>query len=247
MRIAITGNTSGIGRMLEERLSAQGHTIIGLSRSGKLTCDVSDYDSISECARYILDAFDGLDAVIACAGTQGEVGKLMNTDPKEWEKTVKTNLMGTYNTIHALYPLMDLSRRPKIVCFAGGGAAHGRPFFSAYASAKAATVRLVETFALEQPELDINIIAPGAIKTNIANEAIKKGPEVIGNVEYEKALKQIDGGDDPEPMLQLVEWLISPKSDGVSGRYISAKWDDWKNAITPTTVENLYKLRRTES
>jgi 3-oxoacyl-[acyl-carrier protein] reductase len=244
MRIVITGNSSGIGNMITERLESQGHTVIGLNRSGKLSCDVTDYKQVEDCARYVLDAYSNIDALITCAGTQGEMGKISKTDPDGWSETIRVNLDGTYNSIRAFYPLMDLARRPKILCFAGGGAANGRPYFSAYASAKAGVVRLVETFSMEEPTTDINAIAPGAIKTNIINKALELGASVIGQEEYNKVVKQNEGGDDPTYMLELVEWLLSEKSDGVSGRFISAKWDDWKNFNSGNLDCDVYRLRR---
>jgi 3-oxoacyl-[acyl-carrier protein] reductase len=153
-------------------------------------------------------------------------------------------LDGTYNSIRAFYPLMDLARRPKILCFAGGGAANGRPYFSAYASAKAGVVRLVETFSMEETDADINAIAPGAIKTNIINKALELGANVIGQDEYNKVIKQNEGGDDPTHMLELIDWLLSEKSDGVSGRFISAKWDDWNNFNSGNLNNDIYRLRR---
>jgi len=245
MHIVITGNSSGIGKMITDRLESQGHTVIGLNRSGKLPCDVTDYSQTEDCARYVLDTYNNIDSLITCAGTQGEMGKIQKTDPDKWSETIRVNLDGTYNAIRAFYPLMDLARRPKILCFAGGGAANGRPFFSAYASAKAAVVRLVETFSMEEPDADINVIAPGAIKTNIVNTALANGPSVIGQDEYNKVLKQSRVGDDPTPMLELVDWLLSEKSDKITGRFISAKWDDWKNFKSSELSGDIYRLRRT--
>lgn len=244
MNIVITGNSAGIGKMLTDRLSEQGHTVYGLSRSSEYKCDVSKYDQVEDWARYFLDSDINIDALITCAGTQGEMGKIAKTNANAWTETVAINLIGTYNTIRAFYPIMDRARRAKIVCLAGGGSANGRAYFSAYAAAKTGVVRLVESMALEENGLDINAVAPGAIKTNIIDGPLKAGPKVIGEAEYNKALKQSQQGDDPEHVLSLIEWLISEKSDGVSGRFISAIWDDWKN-MTSNCPENLYKLRRT--
>lgn len=228
--------------MLSDRFSKSGHIIYGLSRSSQYACDVSDWEHVSDWARYFLDCDIHFDAIITCAGTQGELGKIVKTDPEKWSETVRINLDGTYNVIKAFYPLMDRSRRPKIVCLAGGGAGNGRAYFSAYAVAKTAMVRLVETMALEEPNLDINSVAPGAIKTSIIDGPLRVGPSVIGDEEYNKALKQSEKGDDPEPALSLIEWLISEKSDGISGKFISAKWDDWKNFNKLSS--EIYTLRR---
>lgn len=242
MNILITGNSAGIGKLLTDRLSTQGHTIYGLSRSSQYKCDVADWDQVNDWARYFLDCDIHFDAIITCAGTQGELGKITKTDAEKWSETVRVNLDGTYNVLKAFYPLMDRARRPKIVCLAGGGSANGRPYFSAYAVAKTAVVRLVETMAMEEPNLDINSVAPGAIKTAIIDGPLKAGPNVIGEEEYAKAVRQNEKGDSPEPALSLIEWLISDKSDGMSGRFISAKWDDWKNFKDLPT--ELYTLRR---
>jgi NAD(P)-dependent dehydrogenase (short-subunit alcohol dehydrogenase family) len=243
MHIVITGNSSGIGLMLQERLEKQGHFVIGLSRTSPYKCDVTDYEQVSEWARFALDAWDGVDALITCAGTQGELGKLHLTDTEKWCDTISVNLFGAYNAIHAFYPIMDQSRRGKIICLAGGGAGEGRPYFSAYSCAKTAVVRMVETFALEQPEIDINAVAPGAINTHIIDGALKAGPEVIGKSEYDKALNQCKGGDNPDSALELIDWLLSKQSDGVSGRFISSKWDDYKS-LNPSVSNEMYRLRR---
>jgi NAD(P)-dependent dehydrogenase (short-subunit alcohol dehydrogenase family) len=244
MNIVITGNSAGIGKMLTDRLVSNGHVVYGLSRSSEYKCDVTNYEQVEDWARYFLDADINIDALITCAGTQGEVGKTSKTDAEAWAETISVNLNGTYNAIRAFYPIMDKSHRAKIVCLAGGGSANGRPYFSAYAAAKTAVVRLVESISLEEQNLDINAVAPGAIKTNIIDGALKAGPSVIGESEYNKALKQSTQGDDPERMLNLIEWLLSEKSDGISGRFISAIWDDWEKLDKSTMPDEIYKLRR---
>ena len=244
MNIVITGNSAGIGKMLTDRFVDKCHTVYGLSRSSEYKCDVTNYEQVEDWSRYFLDADINIDALITCAGTQGEIGKTSKTDAESWAETISVNLNGTYNAIRAFYPIMDKARRPKIICLAGGGSANGRAYFSAYAAAKTAVVRLVESISLEEQHLDINAVAPGAIKTNIIDGPLKAGPNVIGEAEYNKALKQSIQGDDPSRMLNLIEWLLSEKSDGISGRFISAIWDDWEKLDKATIPAELYKLRR---
>lgn len=242
MNILITGHSSGIGEMLTHRLQAQGHTVYGLSRSSGYKCDVSNWEDIEGWSNYLLDTDVYLDGIVTCAGTQGELGRISDTDPAKWAETVRINLEGTYNTIRAFYPLMNQTKRKKIVCLAGGGSANGRAYFSAYAVAKTGVVRMVETMALEEPTLDINAVAPGAIKTKIIDGPLLAGPNVIGKDEYDKALRQNDGGDDPEAALSLIEWLLSNESDGISGKFISARWDNWRNF--KDLPKEMYTLRR---
>ena len=141
-------------------------------------------------------------------------------------------------------------RRAKIVCFSGGGATKPRPNFSAYGAAKAAVVRLVETVAEEErgKPVDINAVAPGAIYTHLTDEVIALGPGVVGESEHQAALLQKTAGGAPMARaLDLVEWLLSPASDGISGRLISAQWDPWPELERhkgELAAGDVYTLRR---
>ena len=155
----------------------------------------------------------------------------MGLDVAEWSRTVRINLDGAFYTLSAFFPLLLQSGlRAKIVCFSGGGATAPRPNFSAYAAAKAGLVRLVETLAHEWQELpiDINAIAPGALPTRLTEEVLALGPEVAGAKEYEDARQTAAGGAPGfERMEALVDYLLSPVSDTITGRLLSAPWDPW--------------------
>jgi len=264
MNVVLTGSSTGIGRATAERLLAQGHRVWGLARSQQEdlatrfpqhfraeACDVADWDQVSAIAQTMQGMI--VDALIACAGVQGEVGRTVTADPAGWDTTVRINLLGTFHSIRAFYPLMTgTSGRPKIVCFSGGGATKSRANFSAYGVAKTGVVRLVETIAEEErgANLDINAVAPGAINTRLTDEVIEKGPNIAGEAEYRAALKQkATGGASLDRALALVDWLLSPASDGISGRLISAQWDPWDNLgeLGPKLLDSnndLYLLRR---
>ncbi len=264
MHLVITGTSSGIGRALAERLLAQGHQLWGLARSDQSElaakhpgafhasrCDVADWTQLERTAAEIAAAWPHADGLITCAGVQGALGPAVTLDPRAWSATVRANLDGTYYAIRALHGLLRRApRRAKIVCFSGGGATKARPNFSAYAAAKTGVVRLVETLAeeLRGEPLDINAIAPGAINTRLTDEVLRLGPAVVGEAEYQSARQQKQGGGDAlAKALGLVEWLLSPASDGISGRLLAAVWDPWPTlgshagAIASSDV---YRLRR---
>jgi 3-oxoacyl-[acyl-carrier protein] reductase len=160
-------------------------------------------------------------------------------------------LDGTFYAIRAFHGLLSrAARRSKIVCFSGGGATKARPNFSAYGIAKTAIVRLVETIAAEERDapLDINAVAPGAIATRLTDEVIALGPDVAGQAEFDSAIKQkSDSGATLERALDMVEWLLSAKSDGISGKLLSAPWDPWQRLIDNAVHlerSDVYTLRR---
>lgn len=201
--------------------------------------------------REVARLWPGLDGLVTCAGMQGEVGRALAADPIRWSATVRANLDGTYHTLRAFAPLLaHATLRAKVVCFSGGGATKSRPNFSAYGVAKTGVVRLVETIAEEERgrPLDINAIAPGAINTRLTDEVIALGPTVVGKAEYQAALKQRQtGGSSLGKALDLVEWLLSSASDGITGRLLSAPWDPWPildRHAAGLTDSDIYTLRR---
>jgi NAD(P)-dependent dehydrogenase (short-subunit alcohol dehydrogenase family) len=264
VNLIVTGSSSGIGRALTERLLAHGHSVWGLARTDQSAfaarhpgrfhaarCDVSSWPQTAYAATTVAAAWPHVDGLVTCAGLQGEVGRALSADPVNWSTTVRANLDGTFFALRAFDTLLARApRRAKIVCFSGGGATQPRANFSAYGAAKTGVVRLVETIALEEQgrPLDINAIAPGAINTRLTEEVLALGPAVVGAAEFAAAQKQqTSGGASLDQALGLVEWLLSPASDGITGRLLSAQWDPWKDLGAQRdqlAKSDLYTLRR---
>lgn len=236
MRVVVTGASRGIGAAIAERLTSNGHEVWALARSGVKAkhggrCDVADWEQVQAAKEGVAYAWSHVDAVICAAAIQGVIGPTMGADPAVWRKTVEVNLVGTFHVIRAFWDLLGKApRRGKVICFSGGGAAKARPNFSAYAVSKTGVVRLVETLAEEWQGLpvDINAVGPGSITTDMTREIHAAGA-AAGAFEHERAAKQLAGGGDPlDRVLDFVEWLLSEKSDGISGRLFSAQWDAWE-------------------
>lgn len=264
MNLVITGSSSGIGRALTRHFLTRGHAVFGLARSDQADlqgefpalfrfsrCDVADWPQVERAAREAAAGWAHADGLIACAGVQGELGPAMTADPAQWSATVRANLDGTFYSLRAFHGLLARApRRAKVICLSGGGATKARVNFSAYGAAKTAIVRLVETIAEElkgQP-IDLNAIAPGAINTRMTEEILALGPSVVGEAEYAGALKQkAAGGASLDLAAGLVEWLLSPASDGISGRLLAAPWDPWSTLgqhAAKLAGSDIYQLRR---
>jgi NAD(P)-dependent dehydrogenase (short-subunit alcohol dehydrogenase family) len=264
MNIVLTGSSTGIGRALAERLLSRGHQVWGLARSDQTDfaaihgsafrcsrCDVADWPQVERATAEVAAAWPHVDGLIACAGLQGEVGRALSADATRWSGTVRANLDGTFFALRAFDALLARApRRAKVICFSGGGATKPRARFSAYGVAKSGVVRLVETIAEEERgrEFDINAIAPGAINTRLTDEVLALGPAVVGETEFAAAQKQkASGGASLGKALGLVEWLLSPASDGISGRLLAAPWDPWPTLgqhADELASSDIYTLRR---
>lgn len=228
MTTVIAGASAGIGQALAERLSAKGERVLGISR--KTGYDLSDRASAQLVADSVGDSYRSIDALVITAGHQAALGRLGTCRGQDWLKAINDNLGVVFNTIHAFYPLLKTAPSPRIICLSGGGATNGRPYFSAYACAKTAVVRLVETMAEEEPNFHINAVAPGALNTRMLDELIAAGPITIGHKEWTRAEEQKKtGGDSMESALELIEFLLGADSNGITGKLISARWDAWRS------------------
>ena len=138
----------------------------------------------------------------------------------------------------------------KIVQLSGGGATRRCRCCRAYAASKAAVVRFAETLAHEVADdgIDVNAIAPGALNTGMLDEVLAAGPEAVGETFYaaRASSSATNGGTPSKRGADLAVYLASRRSDGITGRLLSAVWDPWESSSSaPRLAEtDIYTLRR---
>lgn len=215
-----------------------------------LPADVSKNDDVKLVVKAAMNQFGRIDILVNNAGVYGPKGAIDAIDWREWVRTIEINLYGSVLMCRAVLPSFKAQRKGKIIQLSGGGATNPLPYISAYAVSKAAIVRFVETLAEEMREyqIDVNAVAPGALNTKMLNEILEAGPEKVGQTFYEKALKQREQGGTPLSRgAELAVFLGSSLSDGVTGKLISAMWDDWENFphhLKELETSDVYTLRR---
>jgi NAD(P)-dependent dehydrogenase (short-subunit alcohol dehydrogenase family) len=215
-----------------------------------VTADVGDISGVEFLKNRVASEFGVIDVLISNAGVIGPIGPFLNTDLKEWESALRTNLMGPLFLIHKFLPEMIKSGQGKIIQISGGGATSPMPNLSSYAASKTAVIRLIETLALEYKDskIDINAVAPGIQKTQMNNELIAAGPDLIGIKLYESLIAKSRSEDDvTQKACDLIRFLVSEESNGITGKLISAEWDnwaEWPNHLSELQDSNLYTLRR---
>lgn len=247
--VLVTGAGRGIGEAIAHAFARAGANLVLVARtqdeiervarqtamrgvtSLALQGDVSRRPDVDRMVAAAREKFGRIDVLVNAAGIYGPIGMLVENDMAEWAEAIEINLLGTAFAIHAVLPHMIVRGKGVVINFSGGGAVSPFPRFSAYAAAKAAVVRLTETVAEEVKEFGIrvNAIAPGAVNTRLLDQVLA-AEERAGKEFYAKAKEQKrNGGTPPETAAELAVFLASPAAGGVTGRLISAVWDDWKS------------------
>lgn len=214
------------------------------------TVDVSVESDVQAFVSETLTKLGGCHILVNNAGIYGPKGEIEEVDWAEWTKTIEINVYGSILMCRAVLPHFKAQGYGKIIQLSGGGATNPMPRVSAYAVSKAAIVRFAETLAEEVrgTGVDVNAIAPGALNTRMLDEILEAGPEKIGKVFYERSLKQKETGGSPLGIgAELALFLASVASDGITGKLISAVWDNWEHwpeHLDELSSSDIYTLRR---
>jgi 3-oxoacyl-[acyl-carrier protein] reductase len=249
----VTGANQGLGRAIATAYVEAGASVLLVARGDDLLAQVeselaqkkrvpgqvvarhaADVSRPEDCAAVVQRAraaLPGLTILVNNAGIYGPMGPVEENDWDEWTRAIGINLYGTVLMCRAVLPHFRAQSYGKIVNLSGGGATAPLPRMSAYAASKAAVVRFTETLSEEAKDahVDVNAIAPGALNTRLLDEVLAAGPDKVGKTFYERSLKQRDdGGVPPEKGAALAVFLAGVESDGISGRLLSAVWDDYR-------------------
>jgi 3-oxoacyl-[acyl-carrier protein] reductase len=249
----VTGASRGLGRAICEHFVRAGAGVLFTSRdadavrrvtdhlrklaTGGQVVDgmVSDVSRAQDCHTAVARAMElggGIDILVNNAGIYGPMGPIEEINFEQFVSAIQINLFGTVLMCRDVIPIMRRQNGGKIINLSGGGGATALPRIDAYAASKAAVVRLTENLAIELADagIDVNAIAPGALNTKMLEQVLEAGPEKVGQEFYDRSMRQRDeGGAGLEKGAALAVFLASADSDRISGRLISAVWDDWQN------------------
>lgn len=267
----ITGSNQGFGKAIAEEFIAQGANVLICARNEQLlestrlelskkasgfqkiyACqvDVADRESLYRLYKTALEKFEKIDILVNNAGIYGPKGAIEEIDWDEWVKAIKINLLGTVLACKIFIPHFKNNGHGKIINLSGGGATAPLPRISAYAASKAAVVRFTETLSeeLKDTGVEVNCIAPGALNTRLLDEVLEAGMEKVGKTFYERSMAQKQQGGTPLVKgAQLCIFLASDKSNGITGKLISAVWDPWNELpehLDDLKNSDVYTLRR---
>ena len=151
-RVAITGASRGLGRVLLDHFRQSGWEAHGIARSGAdHLADVTDPEQVARAMQAICAPADGpagLDVLVCCA-SRAIGGRLMDLPRDEALAAIQTDLAGTITAVQCAQPYLRLRPVATVVLINSFAAFSGIPGFASYSAAKAAINAYAQALRLE--------------------------------------------------------------------------------------------------
>jgi 2-deoxy-D-gluconate 3-dehydrogenase len=230
----VTGGNGGLGRGMAQGLAAAGADIVIAARNASKTAetatalrqqygvkvlevqvDVCDTNNVQAMVAQTLTAFGKVDILLNNAGIN------IRKPPDElaaaeWQSIIETNLSSTFLCSQAVYEPMKRTGGGKIINNGSMFSIFGGSHVLAYAASKGGVVQLTKSLAVAwaRDNIQVNVILPGWLYTDLTRGAIEQLPEL-----HDRVLQRTPQGrwGEPEELAGAAVFLASKASDFVTG------------------------------
>ena len=211
-RAVVIGGTSGIGQAIALGFATEGADVLATSRredaveetaaeieslggkTARVTCDVRDRDSLDRVRETAVEAFGGIDIVVA---SQGAISRetVLGIDDEDWDFVTDVALDGVRRVTQAMVPGMDSGG--SILNISSLAARLAMANLPAYAAAKGGVEAFTRASAKElAPEIRVNAIAPGFVITPQNEETYAPGTEKRQRIDERAPLGRVGERED---------------------------------------------------
>jgi NADP-dependent 3-hydroxy acid dehydrogenase YdfG len=241
----ITGAASGIGAGLAREAARRGMQVVLADREAEalysvaqaigeaaiaIPTDVTNAAEVEALAEAVFQRRDTVDLLFNNAGVM-TTGLSWEIPPEKWQASWRVNVEGILNGLRAFVPRMIAADRPaRIINTASVGGFMPSPLMAPYSATKFAVVALTEALAGElkmlRTKIDVSLLAPGPVKSQIFREA---PPDVAHQFHGMMTSMLEQNGLEPDAFAKLVfdaiargDYWIIPQAeafdDGFSAR-----------------------------
>lgn len=235
--VLVTGAAQGLGAVYAKAMAAEGARVVV---SDVLDCQPV-VDAITavggEAIAQICDVTDNaaLAAMVAAGEAAfGPVEILVNNaalfvalrrrpfeeiDEEEWDRVMRVNVRGTFQTIKAALPSMRRCGRGKIINISSGTVLVGAPQFLHYVTSKGAIMAMTRSLSRElgDDNICVNSIAPGLTES----EGLFDHPDYEQARESNRNLRVFQRDMVPSDLIGVLLFLASPDSDFMTGQMVN--------------------------
>jgi NAD(P)-dependent dehydrogenase (short-subunit alcohol dehydrogenase family) len=229
----ITGGSRGIGLGIAKAFAASGARVLITGRKAEaleVACKEIGHDArwaaghVGDAASRdaqidaALAAFGKIDVLVNNAATNPYAGPTIDADLPRFEKTLATNLTAPFAWTQAVWnkSMKRSAGGCSVINVVSVGAFHTCAALGVYGMTKAALVYLTEQLAAElAPQVRVNAVAPGLIKTDFARALWEGGRGE--QVAQSYPMKRLG---EPHDVAAAVTYLASDASSWVTGQTI---------------------------
>jgi len=213
-RVVVSGRHEDKGQALASELRALG------TEAEFVRADVSNEGEVRGLIDRAVERFGRIDVAVNNAGTEGELGPIVEQSKANYEATFDANVLGTFLSLKHEMRVMLAQRSGSIINLSSITGLVGMPGASVYVAAKHAVEGLTKSAALEGAAVGVrvNAVAPGPVATQMldrftgGSEQAKAG--FLAGIPAKRA-------STPEEIAQTIVFLGSDKARFLTGQSIA--------------------------
>ena len=237
----VTGGGRGIGRGISLGLAGDGaDVVVNYRKDAESAADVvaeiesmgrravsiqASIDSVDDCRRLAAESVEAMglvDILVNNGGIASRGQSVVDTDPAEMERVIRTHAIGPHHLCQAVIPQMRSRDRGDIVMVSSvatlGYSANGAP----YNMGKAAMEALAYGLAKEERAhgIRVNVVAPGLVETDMGARLAKAvaGVEDMRDMDARMPFGRVC---QPEDIARVVQFFCSDLAGYVTGEKIN--------------------------
>jgi NAD(P)-dependent dehydrogenase (short-subunit alcohol dehydrogenase family) len=226
----VTGASKGIGFAIAKAMAESGAKVMLSSRkqeqlekaaaeiNGEVDVFAANAGEPEQAAAAVdatLQRFGSLDVLVNNAATNPHFGKAIDVDLPRYDKTFQVNVRGLLVWSQLAYRGWMQEHGGNVINIASIGGMHYGSFIGVYDTTKAAVIYLTKHLAAElAPNVRVNAIAPGLVKTDFAKALYESGEEAVAAMVPLKRLGV------PEDIAPAAVFLASDAASWVTGEVL---------------------------
>ena len=238
----VTGAASGLGKAIAILYAAEGAKLIAADINepalsllqkeitdthGTITTVIANMakpEDIDNMVKTAVDTYGTVDILVNNAGVMDDFSPVADVTDQLWDRVMSINLNGPFKAMRSVLKIMLEKKSGVIVNIASIGGIQGARAGAAYTASKHALIGLTKNTGYMYAKLGIrcNVIAPGAMETNIASTIDFSKISALVNERIMPGMALNPRSSNPTEVANLALFLASEEASFINGAVMVA-------------------------